>query len=92
MTIWNAYSSRPARTAKTIRENLLAYERRLRPYELKRFEDWSGELLARLGGNGFDNTALSEMYLPAYYQQMKYMKEAFHKKEIQEDENQEPEK
>ena len=48
-------------------------------------EDWSGDLLARLGGNGFDNTALSEMYLPAYYQQMKYMKEAFHKKEIQED-------
>lgn len=89
---WNAYSSRPAKTTKTIRENLLAYERRLRPYELKRFEDWSGDLLARLGGNGFDNTALSEMYLPAYYQQMKYMKEAFHKKEIQEDENQEPEK
>lgn len=78
---WNAYSSRPARTAKTIRENLISYERKLNGYQMKKFEEWTGEIMAHLAGNGFDNAALSEMYLPGYYQQMEYMKNAFQKKE-----------
>lgn len=78
---WNAYSSRPARTAKTIRENLISYERKLNGYQMKKFEEWAGEIMAHLAGNGFDNMALSEMYLPGYYQQMEYMKNAFQKKE-----------
>lgn len=78
---WNAYSSRPARTAKTIRENLISYERKLNGYQMKKFEEWTGEIMAHLAGNGFDNTALSEMYLPGYYQQMEYMKNTFQNKE-----------
>lgn len=78
---WNAYSSRPARTSKTIKQNLIAYEKKLKDFELKKFEDWTGEIMAHLAENGFDNMALSELYLPGYYQQMEYMKNAFHKKE-----------
>lgn len=84
---WNAYSSRPARTSKTIRQNLIAYERKLKEYEQRKFEEWTSEIMTHLAGNGFDNTALSEMYLPGYYQQMEYMKKAFYKKEEQESEN-----
>ena len=78
---WNAYSSRPAKTAKTIRQNLIAYEKKLTDFELKKFEDWTGEIMTHLAENGFDNAALSEMYLPGYYQQMEYMKNTFQKKE-----------
>ncbi|MEY8323929.1 type I-C CRISPR-associated protein Cas8c/Csd1 [Lachnospiraceae bacterium 54-11] len=78
---WNAYSSRPAKTFKTIRQNLIAYEKRLNDFELSKFEEWTGEIMAYLSEKGFDNTALSEMYLPGYYQQMEYMKKAFQKKE-----------
>ncbi|MCM1233412.1 MAG: type I-C CRISPR-associated protein Cas8c/Csd1 [Ruminococcus flavefaciens] len=78
---WNAYSSRPAKTSKTIKQNLIAYERKLNDFQLKKFEEWTGEIMAHLAGNGFDNRALSEMYLPGYYQQMEYMKKAFQKKE-----------
>lgn len=78
---WNAYSSRPARTSKTIRQNLLAYEKKLNGYELMKFEEWMGEIMTCLAESGYDNTALSEMYLPGYYQQMEYMKKAFQKKE-----------
>ena len=78
---WNAYSSRPAKTFKTIRQNLIAYEKRLNDFELSKFEEWTGEIMAYLSEKGFDNTALSEMYLPGYYQQMEYMKKAFQKRE-----------
>ncbi|MDE6386934.1 MAG: type I-C CRISPR-associated protein Cas8c/Csd1 [Lachnospiraceae bacterium] len=78
---WNAYSSRPARTLKTIKENLVAYERKLKDYELMKFEEWAGEIMSHLDENKFNNKALTEMYLPAYYQQMEYMKKAFQKKE-----------
>ena len=37
--------------------------------------------MVHLAGNGYDNMALSEMYLPGYYQQMEYMKKTFQKKE-----------
>ena len=78
---WNAYSSRPAKSFKTIRQNLIAYEKRLNDFELSKFEEWTGEIMAYLSEKGFDNTALSEMYLPGYYQQMEYMKKAFQKRE-----------
>lgn len=78
---WNAYSSRPAKTFKTIKQNLVAYEKKLSDFELMKFEEWTGEIMERLAGDGFDNTVLSEMYLPGYYQQMEYMKKAFQKKE-----------
>lgn len=78
---WNAYSSRPATTFKTIKQNLVSYERKLSDFELKKFEDWTGEIMAHFAKNDFSNTALSEMYLPGYYQQMEYMKKAFQKKE-----------
>ncbi len=78
---WNAYCSRPAKTLKTIRQNLIAYEKKLDGYQLMKFEEWTEEIMTHLAGNGFDNTALSEMYLPGYYQQMEYMKKAFQKKE-----------
>lgn len=77
---WNAYSSRPAKTSKTIKQNLIAYEKKLKDFELIKFEDWTGEIMTHLSENGFNNTALSEMYLPGYYQQMDYMKKAFQKK------------
>ena len=35
---WNAYSSRPAKTSKTIKQNLIAYEKRLNGFELAKFE------------------------------------------------------
>lgn len=80
---WNAYSSRPAKTFQTIRQNLNAYERKLKDYEHMKFEEWIGEIMTQLGKleNGFDNAALSERYLPGYYLQMEYMKKAFQKKE-----------
>lgn len=80
---WNAYSSRPAITSKTIKQNLIAYEKKLGGYELARFENWTSEIMARLAGKGFDNTALSEQYLPGYYLQMEEMKEAFQRKNNQ---------
>lgn len=76
---WNAYSSRPAKTAKTIKQNLIAYEKKLNDYQRMKFEKWTGELMVLLSENGFDNKALSEMYIPAYYQQMEYMKNEFQK-------------
>ncbi len=79
---WNAYCRRPGRTAQTIKENLISYERRLKDYELRKFEEWIGGIIVQFSGNEFkDNTALSEMYLPGYYQQMDYMRKAFQKKE-----------
>lgn len=80
---WNAFSRRPARTAKTIFENLTPYEKRLKAFEQMKFEEWTGEIMSHLAENGFgnDNTSLSELYLPGYYQQMEYMKTAFRKKE-----------
>ncbi|MCM1537667.1 MAG: type I-C CRISPR-associated protein Cas8c/Csd1 [bacterium] len=77
---WNAYSSRPAKTFQTIRQNLNAYERKLTDYEHNKFEEWIGKIMAQLG-NGFHNAALSERYLPGYYLQMEWMKNAFQKKE-----------
>ena len=78
---WNAYSSRPAKTAKTIKQNLIAYEKKLKDYELAKFEEWTRGIMVHLSENGFDNRALSELYLPGYYQQMEYMKNSFQKKE-----------
>lgn len=78
---WNAYSSRPARTLKTIKENLVSYERKIKDYELMKFEEWTGEIMSHLDESKFNNKVLTEMYLPAYYQQMEYMKKAFQKKE-----------
>lgn len=84
---WNAYSSRPAKTFKTIKQNLIAYERRLNNYQRMKFEEWTGEIMAHLAGNGFDNTALSENYLPGYYLQMEYMKKAVKKKNDEQSES-----
>ena len=78
---WNAFSSRPAKTAKTIQQNLIAYEKKLNDFEQMKFENWEREIMIRLANNGFDNTALSEFYLPGYYLQMEEMKQVFQKKE-----------
>lgn len=78
---WNAFSSRPAKTFKTIKQNMIPYEKKLTGYELKKFEEWTEEIMVHLAGAGFDNKPLSEMYLPAYYMQTEYMKQAFQKKE-----------
>lgn len=78
---WNAYSSRPAKTLKTIKQNLVPYEKKLSDYELMKFEEWTGEIMLHLAGDGYSNAALSEMYLPGYYLQMETMKQAFQKKE-----------
>lgn len=83
---WNAYSSRPAKTFMTIKQNLVAYEKKLKDYELSRFEEWTGEIMAHMDESSFNNAALTEMYLPGYYQQMEYMKAAFRKKDSAEEE------
>ncbi len=83
---WNAYSSRPAKTFMTIKQNLVAYEKKLNDYELSRFEEWTGEIMAHMDESNFNNAALTEMYLPGYYQQMEYMKAAFRKKDSAEEE------
>lgn len=80
---WNAFSSRPAKTFKTIKQNMIPYEKKLTGYQLKKFEEWTEEIMVHLAGAGFDNKPLSEMYLPAYYLQTEYMKQAFDKKEQQ---------
>lgn len=77
---WNAFSRRPGKTAKTIKENLIPYLKKLRDYECKKFLEWEDEIIVCLGEQ-FNNAALSERYLPGYAQQMKLMKEAFQKKE-----------
>lgn len=78
---WNAFSSRPAKTFQTIKQNMIPYEKKLNGYQLKKFEEWTEEIMVHLAGAGFDNKPLSEMYLPAYYLQTEYMKQAFQKKE-----------
>lgn len=78
---WNAFSSRPSRTFKTIKQNMIPYEKKLSDFKLKKFEQWTEEIMSHLSVNGFDNKPLSEMYLPGYYKQMEYMKQAFSKKE-----------
>ena len=78
---WNAYSSRPARTAKTIQQNLIAYEKKLSGLEQKKFEEWEQEIMTHFTVENFNNMPLSEFYLPGYYQQMEYMKKAFWKKD-----------
>ena len=80
---WNAYCSRPAKTFDTIKRNLVAYEKKLNSYESAKLEEWSGEIMTRFQGSGFDNRALSELYLPGYYLQMEEMKKAFQKKDNQ---------
>lgn len=77
---WNAFSSRPAKTLKTIRQNLISYEKKLSGFELKKFEEWTEEIMIPLADSGYDNVALSEMYLPGYYLQMEHMKDSFNKK------------
>lgn len=77
---WNAFSSRPFKTYKTISENLRSYERKLNGIENKLFADWTSELMEYLAQiNGFDSNALSEMYLPGYYLQMSFMKSEINK-------------
>lgn len=76
---WNAYSRRPASTYKTIKENLIAYERRLNNYQVSQFERWTEEIMVHMDKKMFTNAALSEWYLPAYYQQMEYMRKEFQK-------------
>lgn len=71
---WNAYSRRPAGTAATIKQNLVAYEKKLRDFERMKFEGWTGEIMAHFSQDGYNNSALSELYLPGYYQQMEKMK------------------
>ncbi len=78
---WNAFSSRPAKTSQTIKQNLISYEKKLSDFERKRFEDWMEEIMVCLVRSGYDNMALSEMYLPGYYLQMEEMKNMFKKKE-----------
>lgn len=77
---WNAYSRRPAKTAKTIEENLNSYEKKLNGYQRKKFEEWTGEIMGHMTIKEYDNRALSELYIPAYYQQMEYMKNELWKK------------
>lgn len=78
---WNAFSSRPAKTFQTIKQNMIPYEKKLNGFQLKKFEEWTEEIMVHLAGPGFDNKPLSEMYLPAYYLQTAYMKQEFKKKE-----------
>lgn len=78
---WNAFSSRPAKTLDTIYRNTNPYRKKLNGYQLKKFEEWTEEIMVHLAGTGFDNKPLSEMYLPAYYLQTEYMKHEFQKKE-----------
>ncbi|MDE6983881.1 MAG: hypothetical protein K2O99_05005 [Lachnospiraceae bacterium] len=62
-----------------MRQNLIPYERKLSDYEQKKFEEWIGEIVIHLPEDKYTNTALSEWYLPGYYMQMEYMKQAFRK-------------
>ncbi|MFG6344878.1 MAG: type I-C CRISPR-associated protein Cas8c/Csd1 [Lachnospiraceae bacterium] len=74
---WNAYSSRPAKTFQTIKQNMVSYERKLSNYKLKKFEEWTREIMIHLDNEKFVNTPLSELYLPGYYYQMEYMIQEF---------------
>ncbi len=74
---WNAYSMRPAATLKTLRENLVPYMKKLTGYEIRYFENCMEELMVMLADNGYDNRALSELYLPGYYLEKKQMEDYF---------------
>lgn len=83
---WNVYTRRPAQTFKTIRGNLIPYERKLSFYEEHYFNKCMEELNVLLAGAGFDNRALTELYLPGYYLQMEKMQEFFKKSNKEEKE------
>lgn len=76
---WSVYSRKPAMTYRIIYESLNPYENKLSSYELKYFRECRDEIMALLADVGFDNRALTEMYLPGYSLQMKMMKEYFDK-------------
>lgn len=78
---WNAYSRRPKTTAQVIDENLKAYERKLTGFQRKKFEEWETEIMIHMSGERFDNRSLTADYLPAYYQQMEYMRKSWKKKD-----------
>ncbi len=82
---WNAFSSRPAKTSQTIRQNLISYEKKLSDYERKKFDEWTEEIMVCLAEHGYDNTALSELYLPGYYLQMEEMRNALYRNREQKD-------
>ena len=68
---WNAYSMRGASTLKSLRENLVPYMKKLTGYEIRYFENCMEELMVMLADNGYENRALSELYLPGYYLEKK---------------------
>lgn len=74
---WNAYSRKPATTFKIIRENLNVYENKLSFHERQYFCDRIDEITGILSDAGFDNRALTELYLPGYSLEMQVMKEYF---------------
>ena len=74
---WNAYSRRPAVTFKILYENLIPYRSKLSAYEEQYFEECFQKIMDCLSENRYNNHALTENYLPAYYMQMKEMKEHF---------------
>lgn len=85
---WSVYSRRPANTFKIIRENLNPYENKLSSYEKKYFHECLDEITCLLSDAGFNNRALTEMYLPGYSLQMKAMEEFFNKNKLEKKEEQ----
>ena len=86
---WNAFSSRPAKTYKTIRENLIVYEKKLSYFEKQYFENCRNEIETLLATSGYDSRPLTEMYLPGYSLQMEQMRAYFSKDKKIDSENSE---
>ncbi len=87
---WNAYSRRPAKTCKTIIENLQPYFRKLKSTSGIWYRAQIDEIITQIEEiNGFSNKPLGEKYLVGYSLQRNEMKKEKHNKENNNKDNQE---
>lgn len=75
---WESFVVSPASTLALMQDNLNPYLSDLKQYERNVFEHLIEELMTYLAEcDGYNNDTLSELYLPAYYIQMKELRAQF---------------
>ncbi|HBC30719.1 MAG TPA: type I-C CRISPR-associated protein Cas8c/Csd1 [Clostridiales bacterium] len=71
----NIFSKRPAKTWEIIYKNILPYMNKLKPGQKIKYDTMISEIGAMLDLEGFNNDALTELYLLGYYSQSDFMKD-----------------
>ena len=71
----NIFSKRPSKTWEIIYKNILPYMNKLKPGQKIKYDTMISEIGAMLDLEGFNNDALTELYLLGYYSQSDFMKD-----------------